>query len=145
MNYLISFLNYFSEYFGETFEGHFDDLDNFIPKMEIEILLKIFPSFINHWYGRIYGRYLYRKNDLYFLGGQTIENKIYPIILEFKINDDDLLDLVKNFHFSTPLWVIFSYYNFSTGELKIRYLKNGIVSRTFNTYEVEEKRLEELL
>jgi hypothetical protein len=145
MNYLISFLNIFSDYFGETFEGHFDDLDNFIPKTELEILLKFLPSILNHWYGRIYGRYLYCKNNLYYLGNQRIENKIYPIIMDIKINDDEVTELIKNFHFSTPMWAIFSYYNFSTGEIKIRYLKNGIVTKTLNTFDIEENRLEELL
>jgi len=147
MEYVLSIMEFISQYYGEVYQGSFDEKNNWIGKNYLEEIFYFLPSIFTHLYGSLSPNYLYLKNNQLFLGSYKPVNKIYPPILEMRINDKDIKDMFLKFNLETPLWTILSYYQILNKyhSLDIRYLKNGIVSNSFNLLEIREKSLGDII
>lgn len=149
MEYVLSIIEIVSQFYGEVYQGRFDEARIFYPKSYLENIFYLLPSWFTHKYGELYPYYLFSKNDQLILSQKDNKflksNEIMPPILEIKVNDNDVKEEFSKFNLRTPLWSIFSYYLVSGDKLYLRYLKNDITTKILEISGIEEKSLGDIM
>lgn len=146
---LIFFSDIYTNIYGDIYRGSFDIHDTiFLEPVFLEKFLFLFPSFINHLYGRnFYNCYLYEKNNLLYISNIKESKKLNPPLFNFTLNNIEMKNKILKFSNNIPLRYILLYYNFalSNQSIKVKYLKNGFKTSNLNLNDIKNLSLVDIL
>lgn len=126
-NYLIYFRNAFMSIFRNI--NLFEKNDQVVNNKFILFFVNLFFNFPIKYifkYSKI--NYLYKIDSIYFYENYNQQiNKIYPVILKFKVDEIDILDKIKMYNFNTPIKIFFINENIEIHKY------NSIIIKTLKT------------
>jgi len=155
LTHIIIFLtDIYSNIFSDSIVGYYDyDYNNCMKHIKynelcfFEKIISYLPSYFNHYYGTIlYGFYLYKSDDVYYLSSLGKSKHLTPPILHFKIDNIDMKTQINTFCNNITLKYFFTFYKISpNSQVNIKYLKKGLNIKKLNVSEIVDYNLINLL